>query len=245
MLIIAALTLTMLLLATGLYVVSLQKNKLVYNSTTDLDLPAYKQGLRNTMISALANITNDGPVNILAANLGEYNNFTTKYSYTALVNTQFTLLNTGSYQNGIWTSQNSSGRGIASACTTFKINASSTSGVYSAQFDLNVTSMIEVTGTYSRLDGSGKQVILTLKLFNDGHSALARNMVISYETDGELDEENWVIVDLTDLVDVGDGSYSITFNANTEQRGNSIVVFVSCIDPRGILVETLATPVLT
>jgi len=105
--------------------------------------------------------------------------------------------------------------------------------------------MIEVTGTYSRLGGSGKQVILTLELFNDGHSALARNMVISYETDGELDEENWVIVDLTDLVDVGDGSYTITFNANTEQRGNSIVVFVSCIDSRGILVETLATPVLT
>lgn len=234
----------MILLATALYVVNLQKNMLEYNSNSNLDLPFYKQGLRHTMISALANISNGGDIDVLATDLDEFNNFTTEHSYSASLDKEYNLLDTGYYQNGIWISQNSSGQGIAGAFATYSINASTTIGIYNAQFDVNVTSMIGVSGYYSRLGGSEKQATLTCRIYNEGKAALAESFIISYEDDGNLEPENWILVDASEVVDLGDGSYTITFNVFTEKRADTLLVFVSCLDQRGILVQTQFAPIL-
>lgn len=222
----------MILLATALYVVNLQKNMLEYNSNSNLDLPFYKQGLRHTMISALANISNGGNIDVLTTNLDEFNNFTAEHSYSASLDKEYNLLNTGYYQNGIWISQNSSGQGIAGAFANFSINASSTTGMYNAQFEVNVISMIEVTGQYEVVNGTEKQATLTCNVYNEGQSALAESFTISYSNDGE----NWTQIDSPSITDSGDGTYTITFNADDLE--DTALISANCQDKRGINVQT-------
>lgn len=232
-LIIASLTLTMLLLATALYVVNLQKNNMQYVSTNDLDLPRYKQGLRNTLISSLVNVTNEGNVDILATNLEDFNNFVSERSYGAFLDEEHILRSDGSYQNGIWISQNSSGTAVASAYVSFDINASTATGTFNTQFDINVISMIETSGDYVTVNGTEKQAILTCELYNENLPALADSFTVSYSNDNM----NWIKINSLGIVDSGLGIYTITFDAN--DLLDTAKVFLSCQDERGIIIQTL------
>lgn len=244
MLIVAALVITMLLLSTALYVADIQKNQLRYSSGSDLYLPFYKQGLRHTMIIALANISNGGNTGILETNLNQFNSFITDHSYDAFFKSEFTLCNTAPYMNGIWLAQNSSGTGIVSAFVSFSLNVSGTSETYHSEYEMNVTSMIQTSGHYYLLNDTERQVNLTCKVFNEGQPALAKNFTISYEKDGLLDFEDWVLVETSNITDYGNGTYTISFNAVTDQPDDPLLIWVSCQDQRNILIQTLVTPTL-
>ena len=227
----------MLLLSTALYIAETQKNLLKYNLGSDLSLPFYKQGLRHTMISALANISNGGNANVLEADLNQFNAFIANHSYDAFFKLEFALLNTAPYQNGVWISQNSSGKGTASAFVNFSLNSSGTSETYHSEYEMNITSMIETSGYYV-LNGTERQVNLTCKVSNEGKPALAKSLAFSYERDGLLDFEEWILVTAPDITDCGNGTYLISFNAVTDHPDDPLLVWVSCQDQRNILVQT-------
>jgi hypothetical protein len=242
-LIIAALVIAMMLLSTALYIADTQKSQMKVQAEIGLNLPFYKQGLQHTMVSALANISIGGDTGILQTDLNEFNQFVSDHSFDSFFTSTITLRNTAPYQNGVWKSQNISGQAVVGAYASFSVNSSGTKDVTQSAFDVNVTSMIQTQGYYTQQD-TIKQVQLTCKVFNDGQPALAGNFSVQFEQDGNLDNENWVNVETPVIIDHGDGTYTISFEAVTDQPENPLIVWFSCMDQRGITLQTIVEPVL-
>jgi hypothetical protein len=242
-LIIAALVIVMMLLSTALYIADTQKSQMKVQAETGLNLPFYKQGLQHTMISALANISIGGDTGVLQTDLNEFNQFASDHSFDSFFTSTITLRNTAPYQSGVWKSQNNSGQAVVGAYASFSVNSSGTKDVTQSVFDVNVTSMIQTQGDYSVENGT-KRVQLTCKVFNDGQPALAGNFSVSFEQDGNLDSENWVNIETPNIIEHGDGTYTISFDAITEQPENPLIIWFSCRDQRGISLQTIVEPVL-
>jgi hypothetical protein len=242
-LIVAALVIVMMLLSTALYIADAQKTQLKAEAETSLNLPFYKQGLQHTITSALANISNGGNTVILQTDLNVFNQFISDNSFDAFFTSTLDLHNGSSYQNGVWKAQNSSGKAVLSAYASFTVNSSGTKDTTQTTFEMNVTSMSQTQGSYSQ-HGNIKNVQLTLKVFNEGQPALAENFGISFEQDGSLDSENWINVESPSITDHGDGTYAISFDAVTNQPENPLIIWFSCLDQRGIRLQTIVEPVL-
>jgi hypothetical protein len=240
-LIIASLIITLLLLSTALYITETEKDALVYHSETDTNFSAYKLGTMHTLISALANISNDGTSDILIADLNQFNSITADHSYNAIFKVEYTPLGETPYQNGIWIDWNSSGRGISSAYVSFRLNSSGTSAIYHSEYAVNITTELDINGYYSPLTGSLKQVNVTARLLNEGRPALASNFTIYYENDGSLSQEEWMRVASPGITDYGNGTYSMSFTAETVNPTDPLLISVQCHDLRYIFIEANAT----
>lgn len=242
-LIVAALVISVMLLSTALYIADAQKTQLKADTETGLNLPFYKQGIEHTMICALVNISNGGDTGVLQTDLENFNTFVSENSFEAFFTSHVALHDTGSYQNGVWQVQNQSGKAILSAYATLSVDSSGTRGEIQSAFNMNITSMIQTQGSYSQ-DNTSKQVQLTCQIFNEGKPALAANFSISYENDGSLDSENWVLVESPSITDNGDGTYTISFDATTDQPENILLIWLRCEDQRGIILQTVVEPEL-
>ncbi len=242
-LIIAALVIVMMMLSTALYIADIQKSQLKVQAETSLNLPFYKQGLQHTMIGALVNISNGGATSTLQTNINSFNQFVSDHSFDAFFTSTVTLRSTLPYQSGVWRTQNSSGTAVFSAYASFSVTSSGTKETTQSTFDMNVTSMIQNQGYYNQ-QGRNKQAYLTCRVYNEGQPALARNFSISYESDGDLGSQSWINVTSPTITDNGDGSYAISFSGTTDQPKNPVIVWLSCRDQRGIMLQTLVSPVL-
>jgi hypothetical protein len=240
-LIIASLVVTLLLLSTAVYVSEIEKNVALYDSRVDPAFSAYKLGARNTLISALANISNGGSTDVLVADLNQFKSVVGSHSFDAIVNMDFTPLNMTPYQEGIWISWDSSGRGISSAYVNLALNSSGTSASCYSEYAINVTSEIDVNGYYTLLTGSLKQVNLTCNILNEGKPALAQNFTVYYEQDGSLSPEEWIQVASPSIADYGNGTYSISFTANTTNPDDPMLVSVHSHDLRHIFIKANVT----
>jgi hypothetical protein len=242
-LIVAALVIAVMLLSTALYIADAQKTQLKADAETSLNLPFYKQGIEHTMICALVNISNGGDPGILQTDLDSFNTFVSENSFEAFFTAEVTLRDTDDYQNGVWQVQNQSGTSIISAYATLNVDSSGTNEEMQSVFDKNVTSMIQTQGSYTQ-DNTSKQVQLTCQVFNEGQSALAGNFSVSYEKDGSLESENWTTIESPNIINPGDGTYTISFEAPADQPENPLLIWLSCQDQRGILLQTLVEPEL-
>ncbi len=242
-LIVAALVIAIMLLSTALYIADTQKTQLKAQTETGLSLPFYKQGIQHTMISALANISNGGNIEILQSDINSFNTFVSEQSFGAFFTSTVTLQDSGAYNNGVWLSQNSSGTSIVSAYADLTVDSSGTKEKIQSAFTVNVTSMIQTQGVYSQ-GNSSKQVQLTCKVFNEGQPALARNFSVRIENDGSLESENWTTIETPFITDYGDGTYAIAFNAITDQPENPLLIWLSCQDQREITLQTIVEPVM-
>jgi hypothetical protein len=240
-LIIASLIVTLLLLSTALYVSEIEKNAAVYESRAKPAFSAYKLGVTHTVISALANISNGGSTDVLVADLNQFETVVESHSFNAIFKMDFTPLNTTPYQDGVWISWGSSGRGISSAYVNLVLNASGTSATYYSEYVINVTSEIDVNGYYTLLTGSQKQVNLTCNVLNEGKPALAQNFTVYYEQDGSLSPEEWVQVASPSITDYGNGTYAISFTAETTNPEDPMLVSVHSHDLRYILTKANVT----
>jgi hypothetical protein len=240
-LIIASLVVTMLLLSTAIYVTETEKDTAAHESEVKPDFAAYKLGTMNTIISALANISNGGSASVLAADLNQFKSVVAEQSYGAILRMDYTLLSSAPYQEGIWISWSSSGVGVSSAYANFALNASGTSATYYSEYAINVTSEINVSGYYSSLNGSQKQTNVILTVLNEGKPALAQNFTIYYEQDGSLSTEEWIQAASPSVTDYGNGTYLTSFTAETANPDDPLLVSVQCRDLRGIFVMANAT----
>jgi hypothetical protein len=240
-LVIASLVVTLLLLSTALYVSEIEKNAAVYEQRVNPAFSAYKLGVTHTVISALANVSNGGSADVLTADLSQFKSVVDGHSFNAIVKMDFTPFNTAPYQDGVWISWDASGRGIASAYVSLVLNASGTSATYYSEYAVNVTSEIEVNGYYTLLTGSLKQVNVTCNVLNEGSPALAQNFTVYYEQDGSLSPEEWVQVTSPSITDYGNGTYTMSFTAETTNPEDQMLVSVHSHDLRYILTKANAT----
>jgi hypothetical protein len=232
--VITALMVALVLLSTAIFVIKTEKDVPTSGTDTNNAFLAYQQAARNTLISALAKVTNGGNRSILTADLNELESLITSHSYQSILQMNFTPLNETPYKNGIliW---GTDGQGIASVYVTFDVNSTGTSSTSSLEYAINVTSQVNLSGSYLQLNGTLNQVNLTVNVLNEGKPALAQNFTFYYE-DAASSTENLTRVTSPRITDFGNGTYAVSFNAQTQRLGDPLLVSMYCQDQRGILI---------
>ena len=235
--IITALLIATLLLSTAIYVIETEKEVPTASTGEENVFTGYLQSARNTLISALSNVTSGGDTSVLTSDLNELNTAITSYSYQNMVQMDFTPSDMSPYQNGIWISWGTDGQGISSAYADFTFNSSAPSTASSLEYAVNVTSEVDLSGSYQQLNDTSKQADLTVNLLNDGEPALAQNLTFCFQND----TAGWVTVDSPSISDFGTGTYGVSFIAGTDQPTGPLPVSVLCQDQRGIFVAANVT----
>jgi hypothetical protein len=235
--IITALLVATLLLSTAIYVFETEKEVPTVGTDENTVFPAYQQSIRNTLISALASVTNGSGPSVLTDDLNELNAAIASHSYQAILQMNYTPLNVDPYQNGIWKSWGADGQGISSAYVSFAFNSSGPSTSSSLEYNVNVTSETNLSGNYMQLNGTLMQANLTVNLLNEGKPALAQNFTFYFENA----TEGWVKVDSPSINDFGNGTYAVSFIAETDQPSDPLLVSMLCQDQRGVFVGANAT----
>lgn len=228
--IVTALLVAMILLTTALYVIEVEKSVPTVDANSAGSFDAYLPALRSTLISALANASAGGNSDILKSDLAQLKTAILSHSYDALLTMDYSTKNSGGYTNGLNIAWGSSGSGVSEASASFTFSSSSTTGKSDAAYTVELSSRLQASGSYSEQNGT-KQVNLTVNVLNDGSPALAESFGFSYQT-----SQGWVQVDSLAIVDHGNGSYSISFTAETGQTGEPLVVSAVIVDERGISV---------
>jgi len=239
--VITALLVTLLLLSTALYISETEKTMSSHSAGANEALQVYRLGTTHAIISALANISNGGNIDILSEDLNYFKAVAVNHSYDAILKLDYSQLSVAPYQDGVWISWGQDGVGVTSACVDFVLNCSGLSSTLFSEYSVNITSTITITGNYARLTGKQKQANVTCTLLNEGTPALAQNFTIYYELDGSLSTEEWLQVTSPSITDFGNGTYLMSFFADTQQRNNPLVVSVHCHDSRSILVQANVT----
>jgi hypothetical protein len=238
--VITALMVALVLLSTAIFVIQTEKDVPTSGTDTNNAFWVYQQAVRSTLISALANVTNGGNLSILTADLNKLNSLIISHSYQSILQTNFTLLNEAPYQNGIWISWGTDGQGISSAYVTLYASLTGTSSTSSLEYAINVTSQVSLSGSYLQLSGTLNQVNLTVNVFNEGKPALAQNFTFYYE-DAASSTGNWTQVTSPSIIDFGNGTYAVSFNAQTQQPGDPLLASMRCQDQRGIVIDANVT----
>jgi hypothetical protein len=235
--IITALLVASLLLSTAIYVIETEKEAPTADAVQNNVFPAYQQSTVNTLISALANVTNGGNPSVLTPDLNELNAAITNDSYQAMLQMNYTPLNVAPYVNGFWISWGSDGVGVSSAYVSFAFNSSASSASSNLEYYVNVTTAADLSGNYFQLNGSFTQVNLAVNVFNEGKPDLAQNFSFYFEnaTGG------WVNADSPSITDFGNGTYAASFTTQTDQSSNPLLVSMLCQDQRGVSVEANVT----
>jgi hypothetical protein len=227
-LIVSALLVALLLLSTALYVLEVGRDTPTVTMDTEDDSAEYLQAARNTLISALANVTAGGDPAVLTADLTELNAVVTAHSYQALTTINYTPQNGDDYTDGFWLAWGTNG-GVSGVCVHFTFVSQSPQAASNSVCTLNVTSALTVTGNMTPLNETANQVALTLHVTNEGKPALAQGFTFQYQ-----DGENWTQVESANIVSNGDGSYTASFAAQTAEPTSQLSVSVLCVDRRGI-----------
>jgi hypothetical protein len=235
--VITALLVAVLLLSTALYVVETEKEVPTASGLRENNVfQVYQQSARNTLISALANVTNSSNPAVLASDLNQLKSAVISHSYQAILQMDYTPLNSVPYQNGFWISWGADGYGVSSAYVSFNFNLSGNLASSNSQYSVNVSSEVYVSGNTQILSENSVQISLTVRVLNDGKAALAQTLAFYFENDSV-----WTRVDSPSIADFGNGTYSVVFTVETGQPSDPIPVSVSCLDQRGILVDANVT----
>ncbi len=137
MLIVTSLVVILLLLSTIVCVSEVEKNCPIFYTDSNKDLVAVKQAATNTIISAMANISNGGNPTIISNNLNRLKSVISDNSYNSLINFNFTISNTSPYTDGVLISWNSNGEGITSISVDFSMNTSGISSNYYTEYSIS------------------------------------------------------------------------------------------------------------
>ena len=244
-LVITSLIIILLLFSTALYVAETEKNTPISYAEEDISFVAHRLGTVHSVISALVNISNGGSVEVLAEDLNRFESMVLSHSYGSIINMDWTLSNVAPYQDGVWLSWDQNGFGISSIFADFTLNCTGISKNQYGQHSVNVTSAISISGQYTPLNGSSKQTEITVSILNEGKPALAKNFTVYYEDDGSLLTEEWIQANPTIVTDYGNGTYLVSFTAETINPEDPLLVSVHSHDSRSIFVRANVTCIQT
>jgi hypothetical protein len=240
-LIVAALIIALLFISTICYVLETEKDTISIQSTTNINLLAIKVSSKNTLISALANISNGGGREVLMKDLKMLSTTLHTHSYDAESDLSFETFNSSPYQDGTWISWGDLGFGISSTYASFAIKESGLAVNYFTMYEVNITTALQIEGVY-RDQGAEKTVNISCTVYDENGPALANKIDLFYwnQTDG-----SWTSVvqqnNLT-IVDYGNGTYDISFVAYSQEPVN---VSAHVNDFRNIFVMANATCIQT
>jgi hypothetical protein len=240
LLIVAALAIATLIATTTAYVYEVSREKpsatQVY-LTADFIL-AIKQGLRNAIISALANASTGGEKGVLTLNLDRLVQAYKSINAYGLYYLSYNVLNDSRYFEGLWLSWENTANelGVSSAYANFTLTFYGLTEKTTLSYAINITTTVALEGFYA-LNGSEKIVTLTCHVFNEDKPAKAKNITVYYENDG-----NWVPANSSNnlsILDYDNGTYTISFTVITDS--DVVQVSARVYDFRGIFVKANVT----
>lgn len=236
-LVITALVISLLILSVfyGVFEASRQSEK-DYLTTLNDYVFATKLGLEKTVISSLANFSSGGTNDILATNLNKYIYFVGNQAYFGKFSIWFTLLDILPYQSGLHLSWGSDGRGLSSAYANYSLVLIKNEANLQFKHETNITTMLEIDGTYNQLEGNVRNLTVTCRILNEGEPGLAENISLLYERDGDLSNQEWMVAPSSNKIDYGNGTYIISFIAETQSINDPMLVSAQVYDMRGIFV---------
>lgn len=237
MLIVTSLVVILLLLSTIVCVSEVEKNSPIFYADSNKDLVAIKQAAANTIISAIANISNGGNPTIISNNLNRLKSVISDNSYNSLINFNFTISNTSPYTDGVLISWNSDGEGISSISVDFSMNTSGISSNYYTEYSITKATLIKIEG-FNIVKGTDRTVTVTSTLFNEGMPALSKNFLVYYQ---QKNPTIWVEAPSSNTIDYGNGTYTTSFIIQKQLTENSLPVSIYCQDTRGVVVMANTT----
>ncbi len=237
MLVVTSLVVVMLLVSAVMYVNEIEKNTPISQGELGFGVSAVRQAVQHAVVSALANVTNGGNESILLSDLNQLRAVLAGSSYSGILNLQGIPLNNTPYLDGVWVSWNQSNVGVSSIYVSFAVNSSAISGSYFSESAVNVTSVLNVAGSYSFLNESLVEVTVPCAVWNENEPAKAESLDV-YFLQGELGQ--WQQANST-VVAYGNGTYALSFNIVTVGQIESLQVSVHARDARGISVWANAT----
>lgn len=104
------------------------------------------------------------------------------------------------------------------------------------EYAVNITSEANLSGSYLQLDDGLQQTNLTVNILNEGKPALAQNFTFYFQN-----ATDWVQVDSPSVTNFGNGTYAVSFIAETDQSNDPLIVSMYCQDQRGISVGANVT----
>jgi len=241
-LIVTALAVSLLIIAIVYSVFEANTQNQARDSTTlNSHISVIKLGLQNTVTSALVNVSNGGINQTLTTNLEKYTTFLGNQSFFGKCVTLFSVQNSSFYQSGIKLSWGSDGTGVSSACTNSTLSFIETDAELQLEMKTNITTTLNIEGTFVTLSELDKQINVTCRLFNENEPALAKKIILYYESDGEPSDQNWIAAESPTIVDYGNGTYTISFIATTQTMDDPVLVSAQVYDTRSVLVLANAT----
>ncbi|MEM3088689.1 MAG: hypothetical protein QXP20_06215 [Candidatus Bathyarchaeia archaeon] len=233
-LIIVALAVSLIIISTVVYVYELT-TATTYSEPMALSeyVLMFQLGSKHVLISSLTNITRGGSTEILKSNLNEWCSLVSKQYVLGKSTLNYALTETFPYSNGLWIFWSSNGYGVSSVCANFSLAISGRSVTIKRNYFLNISTLLQIQGEFSRLNGDDKQVAVVIHLSNENTPALAKSIHLSYLKLGE-----WIETDYT-LTDYGNGTYRAFFSASIPS--DIVEVSLQVVDQRGILVVANAT----
>ena len=234
-LIVTSLIIALLLISTICYVLETEKNTISLESTNEIEVSEIKESIRNTVISALANISNHGSKEVLNKDLEMLSTALHAHSYDPESDLSFTLFNSSTYQDGTWISWGDPGFGVSSACASFSINESGLAMNYFTTYKLNITTTLQIEGTCKR-EGAEETVNLNCTVHDENGPVLVNKLDILYllnQTDG-----SWQKGPQQNNPPIGNGTYNISFTVYSLEP---IKVSAQISDVRNIFVMANTT----
>jgi hypothetical protein len=223
-----------ILFSTQIYIYKVSRNQVIsrYDYFGDYVLNI-KLSTKHIMTGSLINISMGGIVTNLKDNIDRWREFIAEDYCFGHVNLNSTLLSQLPYSQGIWLNWGTSGEGVSSTFSEFILNISGMEMEVDLSFEVNITTSIMITGSYSVLGGESKAVTVILKVFNEGAPALKKNSTLTYQKSGSW-EDPTVLVDYSAL-DYGNGTYLFSFTDTIP--GIQVPVHIQVNDIRGIFVQ--------
>ena len=235
-LIAAVLIIALILLSTELYVYELGTtiDEVNLNSFSD-SIFAIRLGSQHVIVGSLANVSRGGTNQILATNLERWSSFVWRQIPRGKWLLNFTTRDTPPYSSGIWINwSKTDGLGVSGAFANFSLDFSGIQADAQMEYDVNITTTLNVEGVYRKLTDIEKQVNMTCSIFNEGEPALANSFVVWYNNGS-----NWVQSQQYNQTDYGNGIYRLTFNANI--AASKVQVSVGAYDWREVYVQANTT----
>lgn len=237
LLLVAALAIAILISSTTTYVYELSRE------TDNADAPPtsnfvlmLEQATKNAVIGSLANASSGGTNAVLTVNLGKLVQAVRSVTQYGICNLSYSTFNGSGYDSGFRIAWSAGGKGVSSAYTNFALQIYGVASKVTAEYAVNVTSSLDVSGSYASLDSGEKNVSLTCVLNNENGPALAKDVAIFYDDGG-----NWTQVNASnglEIADYGTGSYMVSFAVAVS---DPVQVSVRVVDLRDILVCANAT----
>jgi hypothetical protein len=192
-----------------------------------------EQGTQHTIVAALINASQGGENSIFSNNLIKWEKFISQDFSFGRCELIATPANQSSYYNGIKLDWEVDGKGVSSAYADCTLILRGREIEVNNDFSINTTTQINISGSYSRVEGDSKEVSVIVELMVDGRPSLANSMTLEYNKSAVW--RNPTELDSYQEQDYGNGTYRYTFTDVI--IGTDILVRVQTFDNRRVFVQ--------